>query len=184
MPPPIAVELAEYDSTWPPLAALHSGHLAALGDLLEVVHHIGSTAIKGILAKPIIDLLPVVTNLELLEQRRTVLERLGYQWHGEYGLPGRRYCLLEDAAGRRIVQAHFFEAGSFEITRHLAFRDYLRDHPIVAMEYEDEKCRAFALFPHDSHAYTAEKAAFIKRIEAQALHWVSSRTPQDGASLR
>lgn len=134
------------------------------------MHHIGSTAIPGIRAKPIIDLMPVVSNHAEFEDFRPVVEGLGYSWWGEYGLPGRRYYTLDDAVtGRRKVQLHCYEQGSSEITRHLAFRDHLRSRPDLAREYDGEKGRCRDLHPSDSHAYTDCKAAWISRIEAEAL---------------
>lgn len=67
------------------------------------------------------------------------VEALGYGWHGELGIPGRRYCTLNNAAGHRIVQDHVYEVHSPHVARHLAFRDYLRAHPEVASAYEREK---------------------------------------------
>jgi len=88
------------------------------------------------------------------------LESLGYGWWGEYGLPGRRYCTLDDPqTGRRRVQLHGYLNGSAEITRHLAFRDYLRARPDVAQAYDAEKERCRKLHPFDSHAYRIANAS-------------------------
>ncbi|SEC20143.1 GrpB domain, predicted nucleotidyltransferase, UPF0157 family [Rhizobiales bacterium GAS191] len=144
--------------------------VSTLGSILVAVHHIGSTSIPDISAKPIPDLLPVVTELDELDKRRGSLEALGYVWWGEYGLPGRRYCTNDDhATGRRLIQLHCFGKGNSEIDRHLAFRDYLRNRPGVARAYDLEKARCRALHPDDSHAYGACKSDWIKRIEAEAL---------------
>lgn len=177
---PFSVVIADHDPNWSRLAALHADRLEILGDVLLAVHHIGSTSVPGLAAKPILDLMPVVAAISILDQRRAMLEGLGYSWHGEYGLAGRRYCTMQDGAGARIVQAHFFERGDPAITRHLAFRDYLRRYPDAAQAYEVEKRRAQALFPHDSHAYTDEKSAWITRIEAQALAWAARATNLKG----
>jgi GrpB-like predicted nucleotidyltransferase (UPF0157 family) len=98
------------------------------------------------------------------------VEALGYGWHGELGISGRRYCNL-DKAGIRIAQLHFFAADSPAVQRHVASRDYLRANPTVAAAYEREKRRAQALHPSDSHAYTDEKSTWIENIEAAALSW-------------
>ena len=129
MPPPIPVVLAEYDADWPHMAAQLAEQLKVLGPTLVEVHHIGSTSVPGLVAKPIIDLMPVVTNLADLDSKRGLVEQLGYAWHGEFGLSGRRYCTLSEESGRRIAQLHFFEAGTTQAERHLAFRDYLRANP-------------------------------------------------------
>jgi GrpB-like predicted nucleotidyltransferase (UPF0157 family) len=159
MPPPIPVLLTSYDPVWPEMAAEHVAGLQVLGSTLVAVHHIGSTSVPGLAAKPIIDLMPVVTDLDELDRKRSLVETLGYSWYGELGITGRRYYALSDGDGNRIAQLHFFTVESPQIVRHLAFRDYLRAHPKKARAYEYEKRRARDLFPHDSHAYTDEKAA-------------------------
>jgi len=171
VPPAIPVELLPYDPAWANHAQRESMRVAAaISGMILAVHHIGSTAVPGILAKPILDLMPVVHSLIELDDARPVIEGLGYAWWDEYGLPGRRYCTLDDPiTARRNVQLHFFENGSPEIARLLAFRDYLRSHPGLAREYEAEKCRCRELHRLDSHAYNACKGAWIRRIEAEAL---------------
>ncbi len=175
MPPPFPVILADYDPGWPRLAAGHAERLRVLGSTLVVVHHIGSTAVPGLAAKPIIDLMPLVTDLAGLDRKRPQVEALGYDWHGELGIAGRRYCTLSDKAGKRTVQLHFFSADSPQVARHVALRDYLRAHPDAARAYGDEKRRARDLHPDDSHAYADEKAPWIREAESKALAWVSGR---------
>jgi GrpB-like predicted nucleotidyltransferase (UPF0157 family) len=175
MPPPISVLLVTYDPKWVQIAVAHAESLCVLGSMLVRVHHIGSTSVPGLIAKPIIDLLPVVTDLTDLDRERESIEALGYKWHGEFGMSGRRYCTLSDESGVRIVQLHFFKAASPEIERHIAFRDYLRAHPQVASTYEKEKIRARDLHPDDSHSYSDEKAGWIKKTEAKALIWFAKQ---------
>jgi GrpB-like predicted nucleotidyltransferase (UPF0157 family) len=171
MPPPIPVVLVKYDPAWPKRAEFLSGKLQPLGPLLISVHHIGSTAVPGLCAKPIIDLMPVVSSEDALDRIRGQVEDLGFQWHGDLGIPGRRYCTLTNDKGIRIAQLHFFSDGSPHIQRHLAFRDYLRAHQSSVADYEKEKKRARDLHPNDSHAYSDEKAPWVKSTEAKALRW-------------
>src|SRR5580704_11140064 len=173
--PPIPVILAAYDTEWPRLAADHSRRLLALGPALVIVHHIGSTSVPGLAAKPMIDLMPVVNDLPELDRLRGRVEALGYGWHGELGIAGRRYCTLDDPAGVRAVQLHFFQVNSPHIERHIALRDYLRAHPEIARAYENEKRRAQSLHPDDSHRYGDEKAAWIRDAEVRALDWYAQQ---------
>lgn len=171
MPPAFPVELKPHDPQWAAAAEYEAGRLrSALGDELVAVHHIGSTSIPGLLAKPILDLVPVVRSIEALDGAQARLERLGYDWWGEYGLPERRYCSLVDkASGKRLVQLHCYEEGSPGVTRHLAFRDYLRAHPELVAEYEALKRRCADAHPDSSHAYGACKGDWVKRVETEAL---------------
>ena len=158
------------------MAAGEAGRLkAALGKVLVIVHHIGSTAIRGILAKPIVDLLSVVTDLASLDAHEQAIRELGYKWYGEFGLAGRRYCTLTDrVTGKRRFQLHCYEAATPSIARHVVFRDYLCAHSAIAKEYEAEKIRAAALHPDDTLAYNAEKNGWIKKTERDALAWAVS----------
>lgn len=173
---PFPVVLASYDPDWPLIAADHAQRLQALGPTLVTVHHIGSTSIPGLAAKPIIDLMPIVTSLADLDSQRECIETIGYRWHVEFGIEGRRYCTCSDAHGVRLAQLHFFEAHSPEVERHIAFRDYLRAHPDAALAYENEKRRARALHPGNSHAYGDEKRAWINAAEAKAVAWFAGRS--------
>jgi GrpB-like predicted nucleotidyltransferase (UPF0157 family) len=165
------VILAAYDPEWPRAAERHAERLLVLGPCLICVHHIGSTSVPGLAAKPIIDLMPLVTDLAHLDRQRQSVEALGYDWRGEYGISGRRYCTLSDPAGIRVAHFHFFRADSPQAKRHIAFRDYLRAHRDVAEAYENEKRRAQRLHPDNARGYSDEKDAWIRNTEAKALIW-------------
>lgn len=172
MPPPFRVEIQPSSRDWPAIAQAEALKLqAALGTLLLAVHHIGSTAVPGLAAKPVIDLMPVVSDLALLDHSRAALEGVGCQWWGELGITGRRYCTRDSASGARLVQLHCFQDGSPHIQRHLAFRDFLRAHPARAAAYEAEKRRCASVHPDNSHAYSDCKAGWIAAVEAEALEW-------------
>jgi GrpB-like predicted nucleotidyltransferase (UPF0157 family) len=171
---PFPVRLLAYDPDWPHHAAERAARLRVLEPVLVAVHHIGSTAVPGLIAKPIIDLMPLVTDLAALDIERGAVEALGYQWHGEYGIPGRRYCTMH-VGGRRVAQLHIFTMGSPQAHRHLAFRDYLRAHPGIAAAYAEVKRRARDQHPGDHQAYGAEKQPWIDQMEATALAWYGMR---------
>ena len=97
-PPPIKVELLPYEPNWAAMVEEEGKVIkAALGSTLLAVHHIGSTAIPGISAKPILNLIPVVTGLPKQDSHRGEIEAIGYEWWGELGLSGRRYCTKMEA---------------------------------------------------------------------------------------
>jgi GrpB-like predicted nucleotidyltransferase (UPF0157 family) len=172
-----SVELHPHSPQWTELARAEIARLhEALEGVIVSVHHIGSTSLPGIMAKPIIDLLPVVSDLGNLDSRMPRVKSLGYECLGEFGLPGRRYCRRDDqTTGKRAYQLHFYVDGSPEIDRHLAFAIYLRAHPAIAAEYEAEKLRAAALYPDSTSDYNDAKNDWIKRVEQDALHWWKAR---------
>ena len=148
----------------------------ALGDIVVHLHHIGSTAIPGIFAKPIIDFLLEVDDIIELDNRSSAMEELGYAAKGEFGIPGRRYFRKNDAAGLRTHQVHAFKTGSAQVERHLAFRDYLIAHPIEAQTYGELKQKLAQEHPNDMQAYMDGKDAFIKEHEVKAIAWLLSQT--------
>ena len=170
---PLPVDLVPHDPHWAGQARAEADRLsAALGACLVEVHHIGSTAIPDILAKPILDLMPVVTDLAVLDAKQSSVEALNFTWHGEFGLAGRRYCTKSDpVTGKRLVQLHFYAASSPDIPRHLGFRDYLRAMPDLADAYERIKIACRAQCPEDTWAYNDCKDAWIKETERAALDW-------------
>src|ERR1700743_2883142 len=143
-PDVIAVQLVPHRAEWADMAKAEGARLkAALGDHIETVRHVGSTAIPAIMAKAIVDLMPVVHSIAKLDEQEDTVRALGYKWHGEFGLDGRRFCTFTDPqTGKRIYQLHFFTADNPNGTRMVTFRDYLRAHPFVAKAYEMEKLRA------------------------------------------
>jgi len=171
MPAPIVVDLVPHSPDWAAAAEREMQRIAAaLPGIVLKTHHIGSTSIPGICAKPILDLMPVVRSLSNLDAAQVRITALGYCWWGAYGIPGRRYCNFDDpATGRRSVQLHFFQFDNPEVFKHLAFCNYLRAHPNVAREYELEKLRCRALHPENSHAYSDAKGPWIQNILSIAL---------------
>lgn len=169
------IQVLPYDPGWPAAFDAQASRIrAALGDLSFRLHHIGSTSVAGLCAKPIIDMLLEVSDLKQLEARTSALEALGYEAKGEFGIPERRYFPRNDASGLRTHQLHAFVATSAAVIRHLAFRDYLRAHPAVRLAYGELKRELARQFPHDADAYMDGKDAFIKDYEARALQWRSA----------
>ncbi|SMX37734.1 dephospho-CoA kinase/protein folding accessory domain-containing protein [Octadecabacter ascidiaceicola] len=136
-----------------------------------MLHHIGSTAIERILAKPIIDLLGVVSDLSQVDANARAMEGLGYEVMGAFGIEGRRYFRKITADGRRTHQLHIYEKNSPHIERHLAFREYLREHANVASAYSDLKETLVSVEGQTWGGYLDGKDAFIIETEKDALEW-------------
>ena len=171
------VQVVPYDPSWPSRYRREAALLReALGDCLVEIHHIGSTSVPGLWAKPIIDILPVVTAVEEADRRRAALEALGYEYLGEFGIPGRRY--LRKGGEHRTHQVHLFDRESRdEIRRHLAVPAYLRCHPDAARDYAQLKRRLARRFPRDIDGYCDGKDAFVKALERAALDWWETAGP-------
>ena len=138
---------------------------------LVEIYHIGSTAIPGIHAKPVIDILPVVKDIAAVDALNPQMEVLGYQPKGEYGIPGRRF-FMKDIDGVRSHHVHAFQQGDSEIERHLNFAAYLRAHPEEAQEYSQLKIELAQQFPHDIDGYCDGKDALIRGLDEKAHQWV------------
>ena len=168
------VVVVPHDPRWPAAFEAEADRLrAALGGLVVAIDHMGSTAIAGIHAKPIIDMLLSTPDAASLDGLIPVMVRLGYQSMGEFGIPGRRYFRKESPEGRRTHHAHAFAQGSPSIERHLAFRDYMNAHPAAAQRYGLLKQALAASHPDDIEAYMDGKDAFVKAQEARALAWAA-----------
>lgn len=172
---PIQVRVVPFDSRWAEMYAAEARRVAAaLGVNAVAVHHIGSTSIPGIFAKPIIDILVAVADIELVDAHRVAMEALGYEVMGEFGIPGRRYFRKDDAAGIRTHHVHSFAVHSGEIDRHPAFRDFLRAHSEFAQQYSELKRRLAAAHPDSIERYMDGKDAFIREVQRRGLEWRKS----------
>lgn len=165
------VILVPYNPKWPELARQEAEKIKqALSIDVPAVHHIGSTAIPGIKAKPILDFVLVVRDLNALDRHTGEMEALGYTAKGERGIPGRRF-FSKDTNGKRSHHVHAFQQGNSEIQRHIIFRDYLLVHEKEAKEYEKLKEKLAARFPNRSGDYTEGKSDFIYHIVEKARRW-------------
>ncbi len=165
------VEVVEYNKQWTVLFEDEALKIRKiLGKELIDVHHIGSTAVENLMAKPIIDIMPVVKEISRVDNYNSKFEDLGYEVMGEFGMAGRRY--FRKGSARRTHQIHIFEeSNSKDIERHIAVRDYLREHPLEAFEYGQLKSRLAALFPTDIISYMDGKDSYVKELEIKALRW-------------
>ena len=164
------VRLEPHDPEWARLYERERERLlAAISPHLLDLQHVGSTAIPGILAKPILDIAAAVASFEGAAVCVAPLEALGYVYRGENGIPRRHYFVLRAPDGETtLVHLHVLEIGSAEWENHLLFRDDLRSHPQHALAYQALKEQLAEQYHKDRPAYTEGKAAFILRLLEQA----------------
>lgn len=168
-PSPIIIE--PYNPQWPELFIRESSLIQiSIGHYITVIEHIGSTAVPGLAAKPIIDMLIGVKSLADSSRFVPHLEQLGYVYVPEYevNLPERRY-LYKQQDGEDSFHLHMVEPQSLFFRRHIAFRDYLRSHPESVVEYATLKLKLASEFGSDRSGYTDAKTEFIQSIERKAM---------------
>jgi len=170
------VSIQPYDPAWPASFRRERDYLVSClpNDLLGRIEHFGSTAVPGLAAKPIVDMLVEVSDLEAARARIVpLLEAQGYDYFwratkGEDGPPFYAWFIGRDPATRvRTHHIHMVEPG-FPHWESLSFRDHLIAHPEVARDYEALKRSLAAEHGHDRIAYTRGKADFIERVTAAA----------------
>ena len=177
------VILSPYNEKWQERFRSEAAHITdILGDNLLQIFHIGSTSVPGLPAKPIIDIMPVLRNIEEIDGCTEAFESLGYEVMGEFGMPGRRY--MRKGGDNRTHQIHAFGYNSIaDITRHLAFRDYLKSHPDICAAYAELKSQLALLYPADIEAYSMGKDSFVKQAERDALQWYWHLYPHTASPL-
>jgi GrpB-like predicted nucleotidyltransferase (UPF0157 family) len=134
------------------------------------IHHIGSTAIPDISAKPIIDILVEVQDINKIDEYNTEMIERGYIPKGESGIPERR-LFIKGSEEFRTFHVHVFEKENPEITRHLNFRDYMIAHSKEAQEYSQLKEYLAKKYPENIDGYIDGKEEFIKSIDKKAEDW-------------
>ncbi len=166
------VELVPHNPEWSQLAEEEAKRiLEQLSVPVIGVYHIGSTSIPGIKAKPILDFVIEVEDLDDIIRSTEMLGELGYISKGEYGIPGRQF-FTKDTDGERSHHLHVFQQGHPDIERHLVFRDFLRANPEAAHKYEIIKEKLAKRFPKESGNYTEAKSDFILSMDEVARYWL------------
>jgi GrpB-like predicted nucleotidyltransferase (UPF0157 family) len=164
-----------YSANWPEQFQLESTALERIfANDSVTIHHIGSTSVPGLSAKPIIDILVEVDGLSWFKSKYTELSTLGYIAKGENGIVGREY--FQKGGIKRSHHLHGFKRNDMHALRHLAFRDYLRSNPDVAKEYGELKCRVAQRCINDMNVYMQGKDSFIQHhltlaMKARANHF-------------
>lgn len=179
------IRVVPYDTEWPHLFLEEAKRIKhALGNNCLEIHHIGSTAVPGLSAKPVIDMLPVVKDILQVNLANTAMKDIGYEAMGEYGMPFRRYFYKKP----RTYHVHIFEKDNPEIERHLKFRDWMLTHDKDRELYGKLKEELALKFPHDRMSYCLGKDAFIADIDTKAgfdgLRMVAALTDREWKSVR
>ena len=165
------VVVGPYDPRWPKFFEEERVRIErAIGPWVEEIEHVGSTAVPGLAAKPVIDVMVGVGSLEDSPAIVGRLEAIGYEYVPEFErqMPSRRY-FRKLREGRRTHQIHLVERSNLEWwDRHVLFRDHLRAHPDIANEYARLKYELARRFRDDREAYTRAKTEFISEVVRSA----------------
>jgi GrpB-like predicted nucleotidyltransferase (UPF0157 family) len=158
------VELVDHDPSWAGLYEQERDRLSGVFDgRVVAIEHIGSTSVPDLCAKPIVDVLVGLAELELTDEQIAAMEKLGYDYLGEHGLPGRLFFRKDP----RTHHVHVVQHGGEHWERQLVFRDTLRSDPEERRRYDEFK-RRLAAEGHPRDAYTELKTPFIREVEARA----------------
>lgn len=156
------VVLAPHNSAWgEQFKELAKKMKAVCGDRLVAIHHIGSTSVPGLAAKPLIDMMPELHHHDDGPGLAPLLEPLGFVYFGAYGIDGRHFFRRK---GEVDVNVHMFETGHIEIERHVVFRDALRSDAALLAAYQSLKEDLASRFPNDVDSYARSKSDFIEGV--------------------
>ncbi len=177
------VAVVPYDPVWPEMFEQERRHLLSClpADLIKRIEHFGSTAVPGLSAKPIVDMLVEVTSLDKTREKiPPVLEAQGYDyfWRPSWGddiPPYYAWFIKRDKNGNRTHHIHMVET-DFEHWERLLFRDYLIEHPDVAREYAGLKEKLSDTHQGDRVTYTLAKGDFIKKVTDKAIKHYRKKT--------
>lgn len=164
------ITVMEYSSIWPQMFEEEKNQLELILPDSSVVEHIGSTAVPGLVAKPVIDIMIGLKDFSVADSLVSSVEALTYEYvsHWESEMPYRRF-FRKEKAGVRTHHIHMVATGTEFWHRHLFFRDYLRTHPDIAENYANLKRNLANQEWQDMNDYAGAKTDFIQSIEAKAL---------------
>ena len=161
------IEIRDYDPEWPTVFRAEKGRIrAAFGGLAKDIQHVGSTAVPGLAAKPVIDILLAVEDLTETVAYLIRLEELCYTYVPHNEDAERRFFLK---GMPRTHHVHVVRFGGWTYWKHLLFRDYLLDHPSKVKEYECLKRILAEQFRDDRSRYVEGKSEFIESVIARAV---------------
>jgi GrpB-like predicted nucleotidyltransferase (UPF0157 family) len=163
------IEITTYDLDWPDrFEEIRARLAAALGPIALRIDHVGSTAVPGLAAKPVIDVQVSVPDVEDQAAYKDAIENLGFELR--WVSTGHRYFRPPPELPR-LTQIHVCTTGSQWERVHLLFRDYLRTHPETRRAYKELKWQLATEYRYDRIAYTDAKGPFIEQTLTAAEEW-------------
>lgn len=166
-----------YDLNWAQYYVEISNQIKTIMDEdLSAVHHIGSTAIPGLLAKPIIDILGEAENIKDISRYEQAMKALGFEFKGEFGISQRAYFSRKSGIAAHV---HIFPTDHFQIQKHLLFRDYLLAHPEAVRTYQLKKEQLLADLCQERSFYQNGKNDLIIELTKSAYAWKGLTPPKE-----
>lgn len=176
-------KISAYDPMWKEMFEEIAGKLRqSLGELAVRIDHVGSTAVPGLDAKPIVDIQISVANLKDLPVYRPLVEQAGFLWRPDN--PDRTKLYFRERPGGRRTHLHLRQSGSFSEQLTLLFRDYLRTSSRDRERYAREKHRLMALYRNERAKYVEGKGPIVWDILQKAHLWAQQTGWQPGAADR
>lgn len=176
---PPTVEILEWTPAWAERFAADEVELRAALPADATIEHIGSTSVRGLAAKPIVDIMVITDEVEKFRANLRPLEALGYVYNPKYFADDPDHVFLKrDAEGRRTEHLHIFHPRSPAPRADRAFRDYLAAHPDAARRYSDAKKTAARAHPDSRGDYSQAKESVLREILEEARAWAG--IPHDG----
>ena len=164
------IVVVPHENHWSEKFQMEAKRLKSVMPETVKIHHIGSTSVPGLAAKPIIDMIMEVESIERVDRWNERFIELGYIVKGENGISGRRF-FIHGTEEKRLYHLHVFEKGNPEIVRHLAFRDYMMAHCEEAEAYATLKKELAEKYTYDGTLYTEGKNEFVRNVDEKAKEW-------------
>lgn len=161
------VRLTPYDAKWKEMYVNECELLKdILGEAIIKFEHFGSTSVEGMKAKPVIDMMVLVQDINTIDQYNEIFNSKGYDVAGEWGIKGRR--LLRKGGEKRTHHIHIYQYDNKEIERHLVVRDYLRENKEEVKKYNALKESIVRVY-EDTKEYRDAKNTYVKKLEKKAI---------------
>jgi GrpB-like predicted nucleotidyltransferase (UPF0157 family) len=159
------VKVVDHDPDWatPAIEACRAVRNAC-GELLVDVQHVGSTAVPGLPAKPILDLAAAVVTFDSMPELVRRLAEIGYRYRRDQGDEGGHLLVVDSFLDIRTIHLHVVEHRGSQWRDYLRFRDLLRQRPAIRKRYAELKRELASICMDDRESYTASKAAFIREV--------------------